>query len=51
MNVHNTNFNGGEIRGQLLLVPSVGMTFTNANGTYTDVNGKNAQKYYRVTSP
>jgi hypothetical protein len=51
MNVHNTNFPGGEIRGQLFLVPSVGTTFTNANGTYTDINGSGPQKFYRVTSP
>ena len=51
MNVHNTNFPGGEIRAQLLLVPSVGTTFINANGSYTDVNGAGARKFYRVTSP
>jgi hypothetical protein len=51
MNVHNANFPNGEIRGQLLLVPSVGGTFTTGNGTYTDVNGAGARKFYRVTSP
>ena len=51
MNVHNANFSGGELRGQLLLVPSVGKTFPSANAAYTDVNGKIAQKFYRVTSP
>jgi len=51
MNVHNTNFPGGELRGQLFLVPSVGKTFTTGNGIYTDVNGAGARKYYRVTSP
>ena len=51
MNVHNTNFPNGEIRGQLFLVPSVGRTFTTGSGIYTDVNGAGARKFYRVASP
>jgi hypothetical protein len=51
MNVHNGTYSGGEIRGQILLVPSVGATFNTSVGTYTDVNTGGAQKFYRVVSP
>jgi len=51
MNVHNGNFPGGELRGQLYPVPSVGLTFTNASGFYTDRNATNSATFYRVVSP
>ena len=51
VNVHNSSFPGGEIRGQLTLVPSVGATFTTVNGAYTDINASGTQKFYRVVSP
>jgi len=51
MNIHNTDFPGGEIRGQLTAVPSTGMTFATTNGVYVDLNAQSGQKYYRVTSP
>jgi hypothetical protein len=51
MNVHNTNFPGGEIRGQLTAVPSTGRTFATTNGTYVDLKAQSGGKYYRVTSP
>jgi hypothetical protein len=49
MNVHNTNFPGGEIRGQLQLL--WGMTFPTASGSYIELNSRGPQKFYRVTSP
>jgi hypothetical protein len=51
MNVHNGNFPGGELRAQLLPVPSAGLTFTNASGFYTDRNATNSATFYRVVSP
>jgi hypothetical protein len=51
MNVHNGNFPGGELRGQLYPVPSIGLTFTNAPGFYTDRNATNSATFYRVVSP
>ena len=51
MNIHNTNFQGGEIRGQLTNVPSTGLTFSTTNGVYVDLKAQDGQKYYRVTSP
>jgi hypothetical protein len=51
MNVHNGNFPGGELRGQLYPVPSVGLTFTNASGFYNDRNATNSATFYRVVSP
>jgi hypothetical protein len=51
MNVHNGNFPGGELRGQLYPVPSAGLTFTNASGFYTDRNATNSATFYRVVSP
>lgn len=51
MNVHNGNFPGGELRGQLYPVPSAGLTFTNASGFYTDRNATNNATFYRVVSP
>jgi hypothetical protein len=51
MNVHNGNFPGGELRAQLLPVPSVGLTFTNASGFYNDRNATNSATFYRVVSP
>jgi len=59
MNVHNTNFSGGEIRGQILLVPATGLTSANTSllnttptsATYTDPSAGGNQKFYRVSSP
>jgi hypothetical protein len=51
MNVHTANFGGGELRAQLLPVPSAGLTFTNAAGFYTDRNATNSATFYRVVSP
>jgi hypothetical protein len=51
MNVHDSIYPGGEIRAQLYLVPSVGLTFTTTNGSYTDVNTAGDQKYYRIVTP
>jgi hypothetical protein len=51
MNVHSVNFGGGELRAQLLPVPSTGLTFTNASGLYTDRNATNSATFYRVVSP
>jgi hypothetical protein len=51
MNVHNANFPGGELRAQLLPVPSAGLTFTNASGFYNDRNATNGATFYRVVSP
>lgn len=51
MNVHNSIFQNGEIRGQLALVPSTGLTFETTDGVYIDLKAHSDQKYYRVTSP
>jgi hypothetical protein len=59
MNVHDATFPGGEIRGQLLLVPATGLTspnssFTNTSATtstYIDTGAAGLQKYYKVVSP
>lgn len=51
MNVHSVNFGGGELRAQLLPVPSIGLTFTNASGFYTDRNATNSATFYRIVSP
>jgi hypothetical protein len=51
MNVHNGNFPGGELRAQLLPVPSAGLTFTNGVGFYSDRNATNDATFYRVVSP
>lgn len=51
MNVHNATYPGGEIRGQILLVPSRGLTFPTASGTFNDINASSSQKYYKVVSP
>jgi hypothetical protein len=51
MNLHTVNFGGGEIRAQLLPVPSTGLTFTNTAGFYTDRNATNGAAFYRVVSP
>lgn len=51
MNIHNSTFGGGEIRGQIYRQPSIGMTFTTTNGTYTDVNTFATNKFYKVVSP
>ncbi len=50
-NIHNATYPGGEIRGQILLVPSSGLTFPTANGSYLDKKDSSPQKYYRVSSP
>lgn len=51
VNIHNTNFPGGEIRGQLTAVPSTGLTFATTNGAYVDLNAQGGQMFYRITSP
>lgn len=51
MNVHNGNFPAGELRAQLLPVPSASLTFTNAPGFYNDRNATNSATFYRVVSP
>lgn len=59
MNVHNSVFPGGEIRGQIVLVPAVGLTFANTSftntapttATYNDTGASGGQKFYKVTSP
>ncbi len=51
MNIHNSTFPGGEIRGQLTNVPSTGLTFSTTNGVYVDLKAQDGQKFYRVTSP
>jgi len=59
MNVHNGPFSGGEIRGQLFLVPATGLTAPNSSflnttpttATYVDPSAGGSQKYYRVVSP
>jgi hypothetical protein len=59
MNVHNSVFPGGEIRGQIVLVPSVGLTFANTSftntapttATYDDTSANGSQRFYKVTSP
>jgi len=51
MNVHNTNFPGGEIRGQIYRQPSIGLSFNTTNGFYSDVNTFATNKFYKVVSP
>jgi len=59
MNVHNSVYPGGELRDQIRLVPSVGLTFANSSLTntspttaiYIDPAASAAQGLYRVTSP
>jgi hypothetical protein len=50
-NVHTVNFGGGEIRAQILPVPSTGLTFTNGVASYTDRNATNSATFYRIVSP
>jgi hypothetical protein len=59
MNVHNSVYPGGELRGQILLVPAVGLTSANTSLTntaatvtsFTDRSATNTLKFYRVSSP
>jgi len=59
MNVHNTTFGGGEIRGQIFLIPATGLTSPNSSflnttpttASYMDPSAGGNQKFYRVTSP
>lgn len=59
MNVHNSIYPGGEIRGQIYLVPAIGLTSANTSltntaattATFTDREATNSMKFYRVTSP
>jgi hypothetical protein len=59
MNVHNSVYPGGEIRGQIVLVPAVGLTFANTSftntapttATYNDTGASGSQRFYKVTSP
>jgi hypothetical protein len=52
-NVHDVNNGGGEIRGWIYPVPSVGLTTPNTatTGTYTDPAATSNPKFYRVVSP
>jgi len=59
MNAHNSVYPGGEIRAQLVLVPSSGLTFANSSftntvpttATYSDPSATAPQTYYKVVSP
>jgi hypothetical protein len=58
MNVHNSIYPGGEIRDQIRLVPSTGLTSANSSitntspttATYSEKDAR-GQKFYRVGSP
>jgi len=58
-NVHTTTYGGGEIRGQIYLVPAAGLTSPNSSflnttpttSSYLDPNAGGSQKYYQLTSP
>jgi hypothetical protein len=59
MNIHTAPNPSGEIRDQLRLAPSMGLTFANSSltnttsttATYKDIDAGGAGKFYRVVSP
>jgi hypothetical protein len=58
-NVHSSTYGGGEIRGQIYLVPATGLTSPNSSfnnttpttSSYLDPSAGGGQKFYQLTSP